>query len=452
MQSESCLQQALPIFPANRDVPWDVAANIIRQVDWDTLKSISVVCRDFEDEAGRYLWRKLSIDTLGQSYDDACKHVQLKLKVLNKRVKHVKEVTLGIYSGYCSFWQRTGHEVENVLLELFSLLGQSSLQVFTVNLDAYGAAVVPCLQSHLLPSTIQHLTLSNQTQHNLDFVIPCLPNLVSLKLRALCTTRMNPDTTLEPIVSGGVLPKLTTLEVDRADQLLAFQNCALPSLQTLNVIALCTFGLEDILVNFLASFNPTPPFASTVYSKHCVVPPTLRNLSLRMTCKSAHAPNPSMVYYGLLMHPLVVASRALERLRSLHLAHNCFPSEGSRDDAFGTLLPTLEELETFVWEVRDPGLADKQSLGEDILEKLAGECQQMSLLARAISELSVDDQPVCPKKIKSRLTTVVIKAQYVHFRHPYVKSWRNMYSRRLDPWLSEDERWWTVISDDFSNF
>lgn len=359
---------------------------------------------------------------------------------------HVKELSLGIYSGYCLFWQRSGHEVENVLLQLFTLLGRSSVETLVINLDAYGAAIIPCLQSHYLPPTIQHLTLSNQTQHNLDFVLPCLPNLISLKLRATSSTGTKIATTLEPIVSGGILPKLTHLEVDRADQLIAFRKCALPSLHTLSIIALCSVSLEDVVVDFLASLNPTPPFVSSVYTKHRVAPPSIQHLSLRVTCKSTVAPNPSMIYYGLLMHPAVVASRSLEHLRTLRLVHDTFPSDGSRDDAFGSFFPTLENLETFVWDVRDPGIREVQCLEEDILEKLMGE-QPVSLLTQAMSDLGMNERKVCTKRAKSKLTTIVLQAHYVTVKHPMAKNWRNTYTRETDPYLSEDERWWNLTSD-----
>lgn len=309
------------------------------------------MCRDFEDETGRHLWRTLTIHTLGQGYDQARDHVTLKIGVLRKQLQHVREVSLGIYSGHCTFW-RSEHEVQLVLAEFFRLLGKLSLNVLSINLDAYGPAVIPCLRAFKLPDTLTHLTISNGMLPNLGFLQPCLPKLESLKLRSVSHAPNNHCSLLESLLPGSILPELRDLEVDRAVQLNSLRGCALPALENLSIVTLCRDGLE-ILFDYLLSLSS--PSQSAIYgsmqSRYSASTPTLQTLSLRISNKPEIRPTPSMIYGGLLLHPMIKSSGILSHLHTLTLVHDVFPDQHSQDESLFDLISTFPNLRQLNWDV-----------------------------------------------------------------------------------------------------
>lgn len=367
-------------------MPWDVAAGIIKHGDWDTLKALSLVCRDFESEAGRYLWRTLNIHTLGQSYEEARQHVELKLGIVRKRVRDIREVSLGMYSGYCFYW-RSGQDIPVVVSELFSLLSTARLTQLSVNLDTYGAALAPCLRDFRLPSTLKQLTFCNGIQPNLGFLRPCLQNLESLTLRTSSSVVNN---VLEPLMDGSALPQLRHLEVDRAGQLSSLRNCVLPALEELSVVALCRDGLHNALLDFLLSQSPSNRRAC-----HPTQPPhsaPLRHLSLRVTHKADARPSPSMLYEGLFLRPSIVASGVLAHIQTLTVAHELFSAEHVQTAALSELFHSLRELCQLTWDVVLDSMYHRErvDIGSDVLrkafrlDKVSGQTRMREITIRAM--------------------------------------------------------------------
>lgn len=332
------------------------------------------MCRDFEDEAGRHLWRTLTIHTLGQGYDEARDHVTLKIGVLRKQLQHVREISLGIYSGHCTFW-RSEHEVQLILAEFFHLLGKLSLNVLSINLDAYGPAVIPSIRSFQLPDTLTHLTISNGMLPNLGFLQPCLHKLESLKLRSVSHAPYRDNLSLEPLLPGSVLPKLRDLEVDRAVQLHSLRGCALPALENLSVVTLCRDGLE-ILFEYLLSLSLSSQSAidRSTQSRYAVDVPTLQTLSLRISNKPDIRPTPSMIHSGLLLHPMIKSSGILSNIHTLTLVHDVFPDQHSQDESLFDLISAFPKLRQLNWDVLLDWFVhhERLQISDHILEALFG--------------------------------------------------------------------------------
>lgn len=324
-------------------------ARVVELADWETLKSLSLVCKDFEHEAGRHLWRVLSIHTLGQGYEEARDHVDVKIRMIRKRVQHIREVSLGVYSGYCTFW-RSEQDTHLVLIELFSLLSQLSLTVLSINLDAYGPAVAPCLHKFKLPPTLTHLTISNGILPNLGYLRPCLHSLESLKLRSVSHGSNCDFSQLESLPAGTILSELRHLEVDRANQLLSLQHCVLPALESLSVVVLCRDGVE-VLCDYLSSLSPMSE-TGLYHRPHYLHPaPSLRNLSLRLSYKPDVRPTPSLLYGGLLLHPFIRSSRVLSNLQKLTVVHDAFPTQYVQDETLFDLVSTYKHLQYLNWDL-----------------------------------------------------------------------------------------------------
>lgn len=306
---------------------------------------------------------------MGQGHEEAREHVEVKLGIIRKRVGDVWEVSLGLYSGYCAYW-RSEQGIRVVVSELFSLLSTARLTQLSVNLDAYSVALVACLSGFRLPSTLKQLTLSNDTQPNLDFLRPCLLNLESLTLRATCSRVGSDFISLEPLLGGSSLPKLHHLEVDRASQLSSLRNCALPALEDLSVVTLYRSELQEFLVDFLLSLSPLNHSAyHTTRSSRAA--PILRHLSLRVAYNPNVRPSPSMLYEGLLLRPSIITSGVLAHLQTLTLVHELFSSNRVQDAALDELLHSYRELCEFRWDVLLDSMyhRGRVNIGPDVLRK-----------------------------------------------------------------------------------
>lgn len=321
------------------------------------------------------------------------------------------------------FW-RSEQDARPVLSELFHLLSQTYLNVLSVNLDAYGSAILPCLRDFKLPFTITHLTISNASEPNLGFLRPCLHNLESLKLRSVSH---GPDSDklrlFEPLIAGSVFARLRVLEVDQANQLSALRDCALPALESLSVIALCRIGLEDFLLDFLLSLSPSNrALYNPAQSRHSA--PILRCLQLRMTSKPFMRPSASTLYDRLLLHPKLRSLGVLSRLHSLSVVHNMFTSPDVQDQSIGELLATHRELQHFSWDVLLDTVFNQPRvvIGENVL-RLAFPCDT-----------------AC-----SGMRTKEITLRAVIWGMPAQKSWVRRYvatEHRLD-----SGRGWTTIDE-----
>lgn len=347
-----------------RYVPWDITASIVSQVDHQTLKTLSLVSKDLEVEAGKYLWSDVTIRTLGQSPETAQEHVDTKLRVLRKQVGNIQSLSLEMYRGNqdCSFWDKEC-DGGKALKELFELLGRMKLRKLQLNLDAYSPnVIIPALDQFRLPA-LRSLSISLNNTTTLDFLLPSLDTLEVLSLKCETTVVPTDSAMTKSLPPASIFRSLKELEVARGWQLSWLQSSSFPALRHFSTVVSSTEP-PDTLRQFLLSLAPSTDSGSVT---------GLTTLSIRAASVSGAAVPwfRAAIYTSLLLDPQVHSSGVLASLEDLILVHEP-PACESLDELILELVTTYPSLRTISLSLPFAAISNPVSiiLPDIVLEKI----------------------------------------------------------------------------------
>ncbi|KAF8304968.1 hypothetical protein DL93DRAFT_2172853 [Clavulina sp. PMI_390] len=328
-------------------IPWDLLASIVNVADFRTLKILNLVCKDFEEEAARRLWRIITIFTARHDQCEARQHIYTKLEIIRRHVKHLDEIRFGSYSVYRQVWQQ--EDPLPFLQTLFCLLNQSCLRGLSIGLFTDCPAMRSMVRSHGLPSNLRRLDLVpsetdlgqlGKSLHTLQFLRLHSPK--SIPFSAFAASPLVPKSLSLSLPPHSTFSTLRTLKMDSLERLGDLQHCSFPLLEHLSLSGIHRESI-DAIVTLLSGLSPDPNHR---YSSATSLP-TLRSLSLRIAPQLSIDFSNSALCSSLLLHSRIQSSGVLAHMETLDILHEEFPTQALFDSTLLQILEAFVDLKHF---------------------------------------------------------------------------------------------------------
>lgn len=388
-------------------IPYDVWVALFAWLDFATLQSFSLVCRDFKHEADKYLWRACTLHAPSRPHGDEYwtrKRLEEGCRILLRdgRAGRLRELSIDIEA---SLGIEGDSEVTRIIALITDVLHNArklrSLRIKSILHRARVATALSNLhpQQHVPSSdssgypfrlerfatdlfcdhnlygfwssqsaSLKHvelLTLAGDARHPLSLPYP-LPALTTAHItvaRQTAILRSSPVRAVDLAIWEGecalVKENICAVAPATIDLLLSDTSVALPK-SALNVNASCSCSAtrgRDRSSSGLSSSFPAGAGGNTFWRASSSPPHsrTRRRRTLRRTPDGEPIPGPGILDLRLTLFDTLITSHAytdliahLPHLRALRLTHGDMASLEHRREAL-EVLAGLQDLETFEW-------------------------------------------------------------------------------------------------------